>query len=299
MKRILPVLWILILLTSCAGPAAQAPAAQTPPAEPEPPAVQETVQPAEPEQETEEVILFTIHPETLRDTVSDGDTELVFCDLQFPVLAAFRADGTPVVEARTERERMALSVTRVFNEEFSGVREEILAEHGELVSEARERYREAPDILYGPWSQTFTFTAYRMGSIISIAGLYDYYGGGPHPTATNSGWNFDTETGGFLTVPALAKDSLTFRTAVADGIVAQCRERAREYGMTAAELFWEDYEQIAADWDNYAVSFDEEGMTVIFSVYEMGPYAAGPQFFNFSYDWLRPYLGDVVPSSKS
>ena len=38
------------------------------------------------------------------------------------------------------------------------------------------------------------------------------------------------------------------------------------------------------------MSFDEEGMEVIFSPYELAPYAAGPQSFRLSYDWLEPHL---------
>ena len=32
-------------------------------------------------------------------------------------------------------------------------------------------------------------------------------------------------------------------------------------------------------------------MTVVFSPYELAPYAAGPQEFFLSYDWLKPHLG--------
>ena len=31
-------------------------------------------------------------------------------------------------------------------------------------------------------------------------------------------------------------------------------------------------------------------MVVIFSSYELAPYAAGPQIFRVSYEWLEPYL---------
>ena len=56
--------------------------------------------------------------------------------------------------------------------------------------------------------------------------------------------------------------------------------------------YWEDYQTIAADWSSYAVSFDEDGMTVAFSPYEIACYAAGPQIFKLSYDFLKPYLSD-------
>ena len=60
--------------------------------------------------------------------------------------------------------------------------------------------------------------------------------------------------------------------------------------MTPGEMFWEDYEDIIADWSSYAVSFDEEGMTVAFSPYELAAYAAGAQEFVLTYEELAPHL---------
>ena len=33
-------------------------------------------------------------------------------------------------------------------------------------------------------------------------------------------------------------------------------------------------------------------METVFSPYELAPYAAGPQTFRFSYDWLAPYISE-------
>ena len=60
--------------------------------------------------------------------------------------------------------------------------------------------------------------------------------------------------------------------------------------MAAEEMFWNNYEEIVAGWSSYAVSFDETGMTVAFSPYELAAYAAGPQIFQLSYEWISPYL---------
>ena len=60
--------------------------------------------------------------------------------------------------------------------------------------------------------------------------------------------------------------------------------------MTPGEMFWEDYEDIIADWSSYAVSFDEAGMTVAFSPYELAAYAAAAQVFTLSYLELAPHL---------
>ena len=75
-------------------------------------------------------------------------------------------------------------------------------------------------------------------------------------------------------------------------IVRQIGETAAEYDLAAEEVFWENYEEIAAGWSSYAVSFDETGMTVGFSPYELAAYAAGSQVFRLPYDLLAPHLGD-------
>ena len=75
-------------------------------------------------------------------------------------------------------------------------------------------------------------------------------------------------------------------------LLEEARKKAGESGMTAKEFFWEDYEEILADWSSYAVSFDGEGMTVGFSPYELAAYAAGPQVFRMDYGFLEPLLSE-------
>ena len=62
--------------------------------------------------------------------------------------------------------------------------------------------------------------------------------------------------------------------------------------MQPKEFFWEDYQDTLANWSNYPVSFDEEGMTVGFSPYELACYAAGPQVFQIPYAELRDCLSE-------
>ena len=62
-----------------------------------------------------------------------------------------------------------------------------------------------------------------------------------------------------------------------------------------------------ASWDDYAVTFGKDGMSVGFSPYELAYYAAGSQVFLISYDTLDPYLSDYgrqllemsVPATES
>lgn len=90
-------------------------------------------------------------------------------------------------------------------------------------------------------------------------------------------WNFDLETGEFFAPEQLAEDGGAFSQAVQAEIVRQIHERAEENGMAAEEMFWSDYEEIAAGWSGYAVSFDEAGMTAGFSPTSWQPTPPGPR----------------------
>ena len=146
------------------------------------------------------------------------------------------------------------------------------------------------------WGHAFftemTSETYRTEQLVSVAGNYYSYTGGAHPNTVLMAWNFDLETGAFFVPEQLAGDGEAFSKAVSEEIVRQIGETAAEYDLTAAEMFWENYEEIAAGWSSYAVSFDETGMTVGFSPYELAAYAAGPQVFHLSYDLLAPHLSD-------
>ena len=75
-------------------------------------------------------------------------------------------------------------------------------------------------------------------------------------------------------------------------LIRQADERAAEYGVEPQSFYWEDYRDILANWSSYAVFFDERGMVIAFSPYELASYAAGTQSFRFSYDWLLPHLSE-------
>ena len=91
----------------------------------------------------------------------------------------------------------------------------------------------------------------------------------------------------------LAKDDQAFLDGVKEEIIRQAGQTARENGYQPQEYYLENYEDIAAEWANYAVSFDENGMSVGFSPYEIACYAVGPQTFTISYQTLSPWLSDT------
>lgn len=281
MKKWSILLLICCLLAGCtAAPAAREPAESTPPPAAEP--------------ALEEPCVCTVEMMDWEDSAVDGDgASLATCRVHMPVLTARRADGTAIETAGTEAEARALAAAETFNAQFAAwTLDEEFQELADLAREERA-WRQESGIDWGPAFFTeMTSETYQTDRLVSVAGDYYSYTGGAHPNTVLMAWNFDLETGAFFVPEQLAGDGEAFSKAVSEEIVRQIGETAAEYDLTAAEMFWENYEEIAAGWSSYAVSFDETGMTVGFSPYELAAYAAGPQVFHLSYDLLAPHLSD-------
>lgn len=275
--RTLIALLMTLLLTGCGASAMTMVTGSQPPAA------------SAPEVETTEAIRFEVEKQLWSDEANAEDgTTLASYTFQLPVLTAVREDGTPITEARSEPEEQALAAAAAFNEKFG--KWAAAEEFPEFVTSAEEdlALRREWDTQWMPYELTLDCTVYQTDRIISVAGLYYSYTGGAHPNTWQLGWNFDLEEGIFFG-PELLTDGTELQEAVSGEIIRQA-QLPLEDGTVPAEWYWEDYKAIIANWTSYTVSFDEEGMEVIFSPYELAPYAAGPQTFRLSYEWLEPHL---------
>ena len=284
MGAVIALLLVLSTLTAC-GAGGVTDVTNDPPAMEEPPQVV-----------VEEIISYEVElRENSASVHSEDGVLLVQYDYQVPVLWAVRGDGTRIEEPRTPKEVEALKVTDTFAAEFAEWPGE---EHIQGLINAAEAEREFREEFEIPWEDGFSFAeelnceVYQTEQFISISALYYTYTGGAHPNSVLLSWNFDLTTGDFFAPEALAADSQEFSELVTEEIIRQAQERAAEAGVLPEEFFWENYEEVAANWGSYAVSFDETGMTVGYSPYEMAAYAAGAQVFTLEYDLLRPTLSD-------
>lgn len=274
----------LCLLTGCASaPAEPEPAQLLPPSSPPPAAVEVREEPP---------CSLTLDMAEWEDSVQSEDgTELAQYRFSLPQLTARRGDGTVIETAETEAETRALAAAEAFNSQFeSWAGEDPLRELAEM-AQAEWEWRRQEDI---PWEtalfEELECQVYQAERLVSVEGNYYSYTGGAHPNTVLMAWNFSLETGEFFAPEQLAEDGGAFSQAVQAEIVRQILARAEENGMAAEEMFWSNYEEIAAGWSSYAVSFDESGMTVAFSPYELAAYAAGPQVFQMDYGFLGPLL---------
>ena len=282
MKKWNVLMLALCLLAGCAAPEANVPAGRNAP----------PLAAAEPTQE--EPCYYTVDMVTWEDGVRDEDgTPLARYSCRLPELTVRRANGTAVLEPGTEAEERALAAADTFNSQFAAwTSEEHLQELAEMARSERAWRQEAQIEWDSGFFTELDCQVYETDRLVSIARNYYSYTGGAHPNTILTAWNFDLETGEFFAPEQLAEDGEAFSQAVRDEIVRQIRERAEESGLAAEEMFWSNYEEIAGWWSSYAVSFDETGMTVAYSPYELAAYAAGPQSFRLPYDLLASYLSD-------
>ena len=255
------------------------------PKDPEPPAA------ADPEEITYEVTTDP-HEETVH--AEDG-TLLMTVSFQLPHLQAY-ADGTLIETPATPAQEEAMARVNTFNENFNQWRES--GDTAQSMEDAKSLYQSFPDAFSNTsYCEEFTYTAYRTGSLISIAADYYSYLGGAHPNDVYFSWNFDLDSSTFLTIPELATDPQAFTLAVADMIEVQAGERFAsepEYeGLSISDVYWDNYRETIEKWgSDYAASFDADGLTVIFSAYELASYANGPQEFHIPYAALDSYWSD-------
>ena len=147
--------------------------------------------------------------------------------------------------------------------------------------------------LYAQGSSTLTSASYYddvsslcylAGDVISVQLNSESYAGGAHPNHYTSSYLFDLRTGQFIDPTQLAEDVDAFRT----GVAALLLEKAEAQG---SDRYWPEYAEIISRWNESAVLFDEDGMLVHYSPYDLGPYVIGEVVLRLNWEELAALLG--------
>lgn len=284
MKRMIPLVLAACLLTGCGGKESAPPTVSAP----SQPAI--SVEIADPAPQPAEPVIYTVTMAAKESTVctETGET-LIATSFRYPVLTAHGVHGDPITEGNTEREAAALSVVEAFNDSFADWNsgEDFQGDMEIAMEDYAWRKAEGMDWM-GNYTMELSCTAYQTRRMVSVSGLYYSYTGGAHGNSAHLAWNFDLENGTFFGPELLGGAEL--QTAVAEELKRQSAERAAEYDALPEELYWADYEAVLEDWQSSAVSFNEKGMTVAYSPYELAAYAFGAQVYEIPYEFLEPYL---------
>lgn len=244
-----------------------------------------------PEEPQPETVTYAVERDIIRETIlAEDGTKVAETCIQLPLLQAIGTDGTVIIEPATELQRQAVETAAAFNAKFDAWRQE----NTTLKMYAQGDYQQWPEkFRLGIWySEELDFSVWKTERLVSIRGdSYSYYGGA-HPNTVLLGWNFDLVSGTYINALSIGHDEQEFRTLVAEELILRADERAAALQQEPADMYWQDYRSILMNWSDYPVVFGSTGMTVRFSAYELGSYAAGSHEFTISYAFLEPYLGD-------
>lgn len=287
MRKLIALILILLLCGCAAAPAAQVDDSPLP--EEKVPSPAPVVEPVLPEEERIDFVVgTTVYSD---EALAEDGTLLATYTFKLPELKAVRADGTVITGPQSDAEEQAVSMMSAFNEKFGKwARAE---EFHEIVSWAEEHYANCLTEgieWYSPYTLELDCSGYQTDHVISVSGIYYSYTGGAHPNTWWLGWNYDLGTGEFFS-PEVLGEGTELQDAVTAEIIRQVQETQIDE-IPLVEMYWEDYEEIIANWPSYAATFDADGMYVVFSAYELAPYAAGPQEFHLSYDFLKQHLSE-------
>lgn len=187
----------------------------------------------------------------------------------------------------SEKDRTeALRIAETFNARMNEVLEESVL-YGKELLDAQKVLVEEENVDFIVCDEC-SATVRQNGQIVSVISQCYFYGGGVHPYSHTVTYTFDLSAGQFIDPAQIGDDPEYFRTVAAEALIRHAESLGEEY----TEGFWADYRDIISRWNETAVYFDETGMTVIFSAYELGPYAMGPVELTLTYAELADMIGD-------
>ena len=238
----------------------------------------------DPEQENVEVTepLYVFEDVTQERKFVDESSGRVyaFYNYRIPMMRLNIPDGMSEDEAAAAQRNM-----EVFNARMQLLMEDAVAFGEEMVQDLDDGYYSMNSEL--PLTDEKIMTAWQTGQILTVMADGYIYSGGAHPYAYRESYTFDLSVGLFIDPAQIGDDPEAFRVKAAELLVAKAESFGEEY----TSGYWDDYAEIIANWNDTTVLFDENGMTVIFSAYELGPYAMGPVELQLTYEELADVIG--------
>jgi len=125
-----------------------------------------------------------------------------------------------------------------------------------------------------------------------------YYQGAAHPNSYKEVLNYDLKNGKLLKLADLFKPEAKFIQAIANYCIADLKKQGKDKGLLDEEI----EKGAAANPKNYqSWSIMRRGLGINFDSYQVGPYAAGPQFVLVPYSTLKDLInpeGPIAPFAK-
>ena len=132
-----------------------------------------------------------------------------------------------------------------------------------------------------------SFTPIKTREPYFILELFKYqYSGGAHGLANFSYLVVDTSKSKVVTLKDLFKDQVNYRDIINEQISQMIKKREAQ-----GEFFFTGSDGFQSISETQPFYINEQGdLVIVFNVYEIAPYAAGPQYFVIPHTFLSSYL---------
>ena len=224
----------------------------------------------------EEPIAFTGDVELVSKQIKESDKKLVYeISAQYP---QFNGGNNPNLEKFNQTAR-GLVVKKV-----AGFKKDIAPVEGE---EAR------PENSMGSNLNVAYTLMLAQDDLVSVKfDVGSYYQGAAHPNSYSDVINYDLKNGKQLKLGDLFKPGSKYLQAIADYSIADLKKQAKDKGLIDGEIE-NGAAPVAKNYQSWIMT--KKGLGITFDAYQVGPYAAGPQFVMVPYSALKEIINPDGP----
>lgn len=133
--------------------------------------------------------------------------------------------------------------------------------------------------------------ALAQDDLISVHfGIGSYYQGAAHPNSSTATLNYDFKNGKALKLPDLFKPGSKYLQTISTYCVADLKKQSKEKGSGLLDGVFADGAAPKAENYEGGWTITKRGLGIYFDAYQVGPYAAGPQFVMVPYSALKDLI---------
>ena len=138
--------------------------------------------------------------------------------------------------------------------------------------------------------------ALAQDDLISVAfSVGSYYQGAAHPNTFSEVVNYDLKNGKLLKLADLFKPGAKYLQAIANYCIADLKKQAKDKGLLDDEI-QNGAAPNAKNYQNWTIT--RKGLGINFDAYQVGPYAAGPQYVLVPYSSLKEVINPEGPVAQ-
>ena len=135
--------------------------------------------------------------------------------------------------------------------------------------------------------------ALAQDDLISVAySIGSYYQGAAHPNSVSEVVNYDLKNGKPLKLADLFKPGAKYLQAIASYCIADLKKQAKDKGLLDEEI-QNGAGPNAKNYQSWTIT--RKGLGINFDAYQVGPYAAGPQYVLVPYSALKDVINPEGP----